>query len=113
MAVRLLGGSDEVQGIAPGPYVRTLWIRFGVGTNNVKQIANTLLVSLSGVKIPQDMDYVVKLDGEHLSVGFGSYASDKKSLRAAADIWKAVPLNIPALLRAIKHIGINNEQLKY
>jgi hypothetical protein len=112
MIVRLLGGSDEVQGETPGPYVRTLWVRFGIYKQSTRalcirsSVAKSLRGMLSNIQIPHDMDYVVRRDKECLSIGFGSYAKDMGSLRSASALWAEVPLNIPGLLKIIKHTTI-------
>lgn len=112
MIVRLIGGGDEVQGATPGPYVRTLWIRFCIYNGRTRAhsvrpgTVRSLMEILRKVQIPQDMDYIVRKDNDCLSVGFGSYASDKASLRSASDLWANVPLNIPGLLKIIKHTTI-------
>lgn len=109
MIVRLLGGSDEVQGESPGPYVRTLWVRFGIYKQNKRAIyihsgvANSLRKCLSNIQIPHDMDYVVRRNKHRLSVGFGSYATNIRSLRSASALWAEVPLNLPGLIKVIQH----------
>ena len=95
MIVRLLGGSDEVQGETPGPYVRTLWVRFGIYKQNKRAIyihygvANSLRKYLSNIQIPHDMDYVV--------------STNIRSLRSASALWAEVPLNLPGLIKVIQH----------
>lgn len=105
MIVKLLGGSDEVQGETPGPYVRTLWVRIGVyGANSkISDAAKVVRMVLADIKIPSDMDYVVRSGRDCLTVGFGSYSTNKSTLRSAYELWSSVPMSIPTLLRVVEY----------
>jgi hypothetical protein len=105
MIVKLLGGSDEVQGETPGPYVRTLWVRIGIygGTSKISDAAKVLRSVLAEIKIPTDMDYIVRFGRDYLMVGFGSYSAKTSTLRSARELWASVPMNIPTLLRVVEY----------